>query len=729
MTIDTLYIPAFTIEDVILDKDTGAPLAGGVVTFYADDNRGQFKAVYEITGTYPNYTFAQLPNPMILSAIGTFVDSMGNPVVPYFLPYNSNFPVGEEIEYYYVTVESSGGVFQFARESVPYIPASGDSVLSSAFDNQLSNPQFAEVLFNTDTATYVINFNAAVDEVVTIAPGWDLVVSCPAAGSVTLTQLDPTGLENIVTNPGTLLTINSAGLSSLHLRQRLYGSPNLWGNGFLAATFVAKTYSNTSPIIRMFYSQSNGTAQNILLVTATLDSSGGYLPFPGGNTIPTSSSIDEFPDAYVDIYLDLPLSIKMDITSLMVAFTGDLQINTLNYDQTTFDRQVDHLFHYYKPQLEYKPIPSYLVGWDFPLNPAQPLGPTVAAQSLGANTSFYVWDQTIAFQTVTNTLSFSRDANTNGLKIAASSATSFSIIQYLEAPMAREILSQRNAVKLQSFLSSGTGTLVGTVGLYWTTDASLPDIKATNYKSIVSGITSGTGTVAPTTLTANGTWTQVTCNNLASSQEFILTTTQQDFEFTGFDATGTAAGTTATYLAIVLTFNTMADTNTVTLNYCSLNGGDIATRPAPQTLDDVVIECGRYYETNYPYNTVPGSVSTFFDTSVQSLNATSGLNCAPKTFTVNFNVQKRAVSSLFHLYDPAAGTQDNVLGIARNPGTSTNAAATAVVATSWTATNGVGLKNVTYYSISATSIAVGGAGYTDPFIEYMWTADCRLGVV
>jgi len=60
-------------------------------------------------------------------------------------------------------------------------------------------------------------------------------------------------------------------------------------------------------------------------------------------------------------------------------------------------RQIDHLFHYYKPLLAYKPIPSALIGWDFPTNPAQ-FGVTGSTGAIGANKSAYAWDQTILFQ-------------------------------------------------------------------------------------------------------------------------------------------------------------------------------------------------------------------------------------------------------------------------------------------------------------------------------------------
>jgi len=213
MAIDPHYIPAFSIEDVLLNKDDGAPLSGGLVYFEHDNNRGVLKPVYQITGTSPNYSYTQLPNPMTLSSIGTFMDSLDNPVVPYFFPYDSSF----NPDYYYVRVESSGGVPQFDREAVPYIPNSGSTSSSSAFENEISNPQFSEVLFDTVAASYTFNFNAVSAQAVEIAPDWSIVVTCAAAGTVTVAQTKPTGTLNVTTNPGTLLNISSTGGATLKI--------------------------------------------------------------------------------------------------------------------------------------------------------------------------------------------------------------------------------------------------------------------------------------------------------------------------------------------------------------------------------------------------------------------------------------------------------------------------------------------------------------------------------
>ena len=347
--IDPHFIPAFSIETVILDKDTGAPLSGGQVSFQEDNQPGILKPVYQITGTSPTYTFTELPNPMTLSSIGTFEDSLGNPVVPYFYPYTEDETTGElVVDLYYVAVESYMGVPQFDREAVPYIPDEGGDVsVQSIITNELSNPQFAQVLFDTSNSTYTYNFMAASQQVVRIAEDWDLIVTCPTSGTITVSRLAPPGSLNIITNPVTLLNITSAGITSLQLRQRLYGSPNLWGNGYLSASFIAKTYSGTSPVLNLYYSQSSGSVDNQLIVSAIL--SGQYNAYPGSISLPISDNTQDFPGAYVDIYFDLPLSVEIDVSSVIVSGTGAAPIDNIIYDQVPLARQIDQLYHFAYP--------------------------------------------------------------------------------------------------------------------------------------------------------------------------------------------------------------------------------------------------------------------------------------------------------------------------------------------------------------------------------------------
>lgn len=726
MTIDTRYIPAFTLEEVFLDKDTGAPLSGGKVYFEQDNNRGVQKTVYQISGTEPNYTFTPLADyPLVLSSIGTFEDALGNPIVPYFFPYDG----AGDLEYYYVRVTSSGDVPQFARESVPYVPDSGTPTsVATSFTNLLSNPQFAEVSFDTSGANYVFNFSSGADQAVQIAPDWDLVVSCVGAATVTVSQETPAGTLNVPTNPGTLLKITNAGATSVRLRQRLYGSPNLWGSGFIAGSITGKTYSGTVTALNMFYSQSNGAIVNQQIIAGSLPAT-GYVTQTGSKELSASTSAEFFPDAYVDIYIELPLGIEVEVTSVMVAATGQQSINDIIYEQTPLNRQIDQLFNYYKPLLEYKPIASYLVGWDFPLNPAQAdQGQTGTLAALGSNKSQYIWDQTIAFQSTANSLTYTRATN-GGLQIGCVSDTSFAVIQYLDATTAREMLSQRLSVQLQGLTSAGS--LAGTVSLYWTTDASLPVLTLGTDRTLVSSITAGVPAVT------NGTWNIVPNVQKGNNASFTFTANTQTLDFPGFDASSTNAKTDATFFAIVVCFNTMSSANTVRLDYCSLVPGDIATRPAPQTFSQVLDDCEYYFEKSYQVDEEPGTVSsgnalmipmnlTPTDTST---NTTYNLWAAP--WNLIFKNIKRSATPIITLYPTVAP-------IAANTATFfiSNAAViisnSNVVTSAWTV-NFNGARAVSFIPNSTGNIITSGGvivgNRVQGYMTTQYTIDSRLGLV
>ena len=65
--LDPRYITSIELESFFIDKDSGEPLANGMVYFWEDSDRIVPKLVYELSGSPPNYTYTPLPNPIILS--------------------------------------------------------------------------------------------------------------------------------------------------------------------------------------------------------------------------------------------------------------------------------------------------------------------------------------------------------------------------------------------------------------------------------------------------------------------------------------------------------------------------------------------------------------------------------------------------------------------------------------------------------------------------------------
>ncbi len=726
MSIDPRYIPAFSIEEVMLDKDTGAPLSGGIVTFEQADQPGVKKNVWQITNTSGNYTYTQLPNPMILSAIGTFQDSLDNPVVPYFFPFDAS----GNAEYYRVIVESSEEVSQFVRDPVPYIPEEfnpGDESVNVS--NELSNPQFAEVLFDTTSSNHVYTITGAVLEAIPIAPNWDIVVT--GTGTVTVSQSRPVGSLNRPTNPGTLLNIDSTGITFLRLRQRIDGSPNLFGSGYIAGFFVAKTFGSSSTTVTMFYSQSDGVVVDKPVVVATLPATGAYTEFPGSSAlIPASTSSQSFPDAYVDIELSLPVGTNLEITSVQAVSTGDISVDNLPYDQNTNPRQIDHEFHYYQPQINFKPIPSLLTAWDFPLNPAQARGTTVTMNTTAA----YVWDQTIGKSAVGN-VAVVRNAVTGGIQATTANADeAFYWIQYLTGAQAKKMLGNTLSVNVSAFRTQAGGATTARVYLYrGSSAASFPTIPTTIGTLAASGVF---------TLTAAN-WTEIPRGALGLAQGTLSVVNTGDYStlndvidlsFNGWEITATAQIADTDKFAIVVTYQCPTTGTVVVTDSISVVPGDIPTRPAPQTPNQVLEESQQYYETSSAVGTPVTSTTATNSVIVAQETAAAiapqtGTSLYTRTFGLLYKTNKIKVPTT-NLYSET-GTLNNVTAYVYR-GASGQIGTSALSSTSLWTQQDAGTKGLSFVAITSDQyVNLSGQvydSYVEGFLSFHYAADARLGV-
>ena len=180
---DNRFVIAPALEQYYVDKDTGLPLAAGIITFYEDDNRSVLKPVYEYS-SISGYT--ALPNPCILSAVGTFQDGSGNNIIPYYFPFQGTPSVGGSNgtpELYYIKVQNSGSVLQFTREAWPP-PSQGGSVPSSATDiiNFIPNGQF--LAHNT---TFPSSSTVTQSSSIIAQGGWTFETNNPPTGTYTIT--------------------------------------------------------------------------------------------------------------------------------------------------------------------------------------------------------------------------------------------------------------------------------------------------------------------------------------------------------------------------------------------------------------------------------------------------------------------------------------------------------------------------------------------------------------
>lgn len=137
-----LLISAPMLQDYLVDKSTGFPLAGGIISLYNDNARTFYKNWYYQTGLPGNYTYIPLDNPLTLSSVGTIQDPNGNDVIPFYYPYDeTNENVSQP---YYITVYSTNSdgnpsALQFTRENFPFLPVRSSSSNTPTLRNYIIN--------------------------------------------------------------------------------------------------------------------------------------------------------------------------------------------------------------------------------------------------------------------------------------------------------------------------------------------------------------------------------------------------------------------------------------------------------------------------------------------------------------------------------------------------------------------------------------------------------------
>ena len=714
------YFYMLPLQQVIIDKDTGTALAAGIVSFYSDPAFSIPKDVYEQSNAAP-YSFVNIGSVLVLSGIGSFIDGSGENFVPMLYPWElppTDSAAPGDYEPYFITVDSSGLIRQFTVTNWPPNSFAGDNpgeVATSVTQNILTNPQFAEVLFAPPPAGGGTVFTVSgTNSVLQIAPAW--YVKTTGSGTVTVTQVSNS--SETPSEAPYYLEVVTSGLSAFMLYQRIDMSPRLLFRSAVSAYFEAATPNNTEILLTLNYAPSDGgTLQQLAQGTTT-----NNLAFTAISTQTAAVVLDSTPvntdnaSGYVDIQL-IPgaVNCSLELTSFQVVGVPETVPPTLPaFIQISTPQQISELYWYDKPNLFYKPIPSYLTAWDFPLNPYQIQGTgTFASNAGGANSAYYVADQTVLFQTVSS--AFTTTPTALGFTALGGSTSSFAIIQYLTGNVVHEILNQRLSVQIKC---SKTGAnLTGTVGLYWTANAAVPILPLSVFSSITAGVPA---------LTAG--WIAVP--RVLGAASFTTTTTAgvNIFNFSGFDATAVNT-TTAVHFAIGITFDTMTSGDTFTLNYCSLNGGDIATRPAPQTADDVLRECQFYYEKSYDTATLPGAATVAGSriAPITALPTTGAVIPAAyaASFGLAYNTVKR-VAPTVTMYS-TSGTSGAVLSTILNANSSTSLDN---VITLWTKQT-TGTKAVDFIpnSIAGLVAAPGNQNIPSAFIQYQYTLNAQLGVI
>ena len=642
--LDARFISSLELESFFVSNQNGEANAGGVVTFYKDSGaRTDPKLVYQLTQDLGTgiYSYVALPNPITLSGVGTFQDAAGNNIAVYYFPYDE---FGNE-ELYYITVYDAFGNLQFTREAWPYPFGSAASSPTGGSDvsNQLSNPQFAVVNFISPMS---LTLTGAQDISIPIAPDWDLKFVSSGSSTLVVTQFPVPGSSKYPFNPPfTLQVVYGANVTSCKLVQTLRNNPD-WAAptvateaGYLAGSIMLGIATQAS----MVYVTSGGVSKTIINET---NNTGARLQYNETVQLELAANADTGLTGFDQIVINL-LSTTSEVTNIQAV---PLVTNTAGilYEQTPVNRQIDHLYNYYNDLLQFKPVPSYLEGWDFPTNPSQIFGPTIAASAIGANKSKYVWDQTIIFQSADSGVGVTRSAD-GAIVLTAAATTQMAMIQYQPQIIARKMLFDKMAVHMV-LATAAVQNL--TVSLWYTSDVSLPSAFVSN-NSIVLTL-DASGTVA----TNNGTWTEVPRSNLGDATVTTLASADyQTFMLNGWDMNGSADISTATFFAVVVSTNEVTLADTVAFKSVSVCPGDLATIPAPQSPSAVLAECQRYYEKSFDVAVVPVQNLGFNTGEFVSLATLAGGGpvAGQVMGSIPYKVTKRITPLSVLIYNPRVG--------------------------------------------------------------------------
>lgn len=692
------YFAMFPLQETIWDKDGTGPLAAGIVSFYSDPAFTIPKVVYEQSNQAP-YSFTNIGSVLVLSGIGSFVDGSGENFIPMLYPYS--LPPTDPLapgtfQPYFIKVVSSGNIQQFTVTNWPPNNFSIEETTitnSSTISNQITNPQFVEINV-ISPMTISLNNNSVT---VPVAPGWFLSVSCAGIGTATVTQNSLT-IDTPSNAPYSLEIALGSGVSGT-LYQRIFNSPRLMAGDFISGYFEARSPTGAAIALSMEYSPSGSVAPSVPICQGVTTGS-SFTVITG--TVPINGAVNtDNASGYVDIIINLQTSTDVQLTSIQVLSVAAEADKPL-FEEISTPLQKSGLYWYDKPNLEFKPIPSYLVGWDFRLNPAQFFGQTVAAQAVGANNGFYAWDQTIVFQTANSGVSVA--PTLNGAIDLICSAGQVGLIQYLSGQKISTLLSHNLSVNI---VGAAAGAVTLTISLWSTTNSAPPVLPSTFVTAIDANGYPGTSVVAG--------WTEVSRGTLGNAT-FTLPaigtgSTLSSIGFNGW-ATTQAIAQGAKVFAIFIGTASLAG-NSIAFESISLVPGDIPTIPAPKTSDETVRECQHYWQKSFFPTTIPANnagMASGPTLAIQTVGA-----AATSAIAIRFPVSMRTTPVYpGTFYNPTSGTAGQILNF--------------TTGASYSATSGSGSTSISAngMTIQGTSDGSSAAGN---ILAINWTVDARLGVV
>jgi len=709
MALDDRMIPAPVLDMFYVDKDTGLPLAGGLIYFYEDDH-STLKNIYELVGTAPPYTYAALPNPIVLNIAGQVVNAAGQNTLIYLFPFDGNpeptTPVTTNtIDLYHIVCMSAGGATQWTRSGIPSITADNDPTQDkSHVGNQISNSQFARVWINDAPST--VYTATASEAAFKLAPNWDIVIS-GAGGTATVIREVVAGNESVITTPPySLKIVTSGAIETCYLRQRMDANSGLWASTlgektYLSGSFIAENTGGSSATLSLTYRDSN-TAVVTPIVQAVINTAAGYVESKdSSDAIPVSTNATSGVSGWIDILLNIPPASTISVSSIQVVPTKAAG-NLVEYDANTTNRETALTGDYFIPALSNKAVPSYLVGWDFPVNPTQ-FG---EAGTVTTGTPKYIWDQTIC-DSFSDDIAYARNSVTGSLEITTTAATTGCyILQYLSGNEVKRLIDKELSVNVNAYCDLTAGEVTGYIYLYRAP-------QATAFPTLSTNTTIGTVATTGIFTDSSAGWTKVTRSGLGDPKFTLNTITGTDLDidmnhgFNGFQIKTDAQQADTDKFAIVVSFGIPGSMGIVTVNSVSLVPGSIPTIPAPQTPTEVLNECQYYYQKSFPIATVPAQNAGI---PGSSWGVATNVAASAGHAGVLVEFQQRTISTPDVVtYNPSVGN-----AVIRNITRSTDSATNVIANTSSRGFTVTGNFNA--------------SGVIGDILAVHWSADSRLGI-
>lgn len=474
----------------------------------------------------------------------------------------------------------------------------------------------------------------------------------------------------------------------------------------------------------MFYSDGGGTP--VIIVDGTFDNS-EFVQVTGATAtqLPLSTNSNSGTAGYIDIYLSFLPNSHVQVSSIQVVPTpNQAGGEILPYDLNSSNREMVNMGDYYLPNLAARPTPSFLVGWDFLLNPFQ-FGTTGTITTSAA----YITDQTIAACGSTGNVNWQRNVgsgNSRGLCFTATGSNdAFYIMQYLMGGEARKILGTPLSVNVFGYQTNIGNPVTMRVYLFRAASSTLFPTLPTSIGTLAS---TGIFTVDPSThfpeIPRSGLDTAKA--NLPYSTD--ISATIQDIGFTGWEVVDPSQIAAHDKFVMVVTF-AYVDTNTqFTINSISLTPGNVPCRPAPMSFDEVFRQCEHYYEKSYPLQTPEATVSSTGQISISTGVGQSGGNdvLSTKSFTVNFKTIKRTTPTV-RMYSPLSATTNQVQLAINVPRTSVTNANVSIA--NWSSI--VCPKNISFGANNSTVNVTSSPSspVSEGLINFQYAADARLGIV